>query len=112
MAQIETDAREGEHVLWLAATLSNKLVDANILQVVAAVIRVTCIDAEVRVTTHDGLACLAISGDKIGRNHALQRGCEAIYERGGQWVMTIADFDWLKKYLLKPTGEVPDSGRI
>jgi hypothetical protein len=101
MAQIETDTREGEHTLWLAATLYNKLVDAKILQVVAAHIRVTCIDAEVRVTTHDGIACLAISGDQIGRNHALLRGCEAIYERGGQWVMTIADFDWLRKHLLE-----------
>jgi hypothetical protein len=101
MAQIETDAREGEHVLWLAATSDNKLVDASVLQTVAAHIRVTCIDAEVRVTDHDDIACLAISGDKIGRNHALQRGCEAIYKRGGQWVMTTADFGWLKKYLLE-----------
>ena len=100
MARIKTDSREGYHVLWLAATgADDHLVDAEVLKTVAAHIRVSSIDAEVRVTTHDGIACLAISGDRIGRNHALMRGGEAFYERGCQWVMTVSDFSWLKTYL-------------
>jgi hypothetical protein len=100
MARIETDEREGFHTLWLAATApDDRLIDAATLGAVAAHIRAMTPDAGVRVSRHDGIACIAINGDKVGRNHGLLRGCETLYERGCKWIMTTSDFGWLKTYL-------------
>jgi hypothetical protein len=100
MTQSKTDPREGYHTLWLTATAADdQLADAKTLKAVADHIRAEAPDAGVRVSRHDGVACIAINGDRAGRNHALARGGEAFYGRGCKWIMTVSDFAWLKAYL-------------
>ena len=93
----ELDPREGNHTVWMTATQDNEVLPWAKLSTFTQAAAET--GATVRVTNHDGLACLSIRGSQAERNATLALLGSRFLDLGCHWQFTTSDFAWLRTKL-------------
>lgn len=96
----ELDPRDGRLTVWITATSGNGVLSlADLAPFAGSAVAATGPGATIRVTHHEGVACISIRGDREQRNAALLCLGDAFYTAGHKWIRTTENFDWLKQEL-------------